>query len=378
MRILSEEQAELADPDEIHEVSVSLLHPNPDNNKVYDPQLVSNPDFQMLCDTMKETGYNEEPITIATDCEIISGHRRWSAARQIGLPTLRCVVDRTAKSPEIRRLKLIMHNMHRRKTRVELAREIIFWEEAIDAFWRNDPKSVRIAPREVAERISKITPEERAFLEKIISQHVVSESEDENDLDIASLKRSSVNSSSQVALRFLGQSKNTQVAKLKQILQVADTLRSNGASDVAVELERLVNKDEINKAWSMAKNYDPRLDKETRKRLPAIKSPTDPKRPFKDRPILGCRKSFSQIREILGTHRLWLRCAESHKCISNIQELLTKVELLEDQHARKIASAATARPTLIKEGEGDIEIPATQPTPKNSPEEIESLLKAFA
>jgi hypothetical protein len=377
MRILSEEQAELADPDQIHEVSVSLLHPNPDNNKVYDPQLASNPDFQLLCETMREVGYNEEPITIATDCEIISGHRRWSAARQIGMPLLRCVVDRTAKSPEIRKLKLIIHNMHRRKSRVELAREIIFWEEAIDAFWRNDPNSVRIAPREVAERLSRITPEEREFLEKIISQHVVSEAEDDNDIDIASLKRNHVNSATQVALRFLGQSKNTQVAKLKSILQVADTLRSNGASDVASEIENLVNKDEINRAMAMAKNYIPA--KEPRKRLPPIKSPTDPKRPFQNRTILGCRNSFSQIRQILGTHKLWLRCAESYKCISNIQELLTKVELLEDQHARKMKNAeAVSRPTLVREGEDIPEIQAVQPTPKNSPDEIESLLKAFA
>ena len=377
MRILSEEQAELADPDEIHEVSVSLLHPNPDNHKVYDPQLASNPDFQMLCDTMRETGYNEEPITITTDCEIISGHRRWSAARQIGMPLLRCVVDRTAKSPEIRRLKLIIHNMHRRKSRVELAREIIFWEEAIDAFWRNDTQSVRIAPREVAERISRITPEERAFLENIISQHVVTDSEDDNDLDIASLKRNHVNSSTQVALRFLGQSKNTQVAKLKAILQATDTLRANGAPDIAAEIESLVNKDDINKAMAMAKNYNP-SEKTGKKKPYPIRSVTDPKRPFKDRPILGCRNSFSQIRQILGSHKLWLRCVESHKCISNIQELLTKAELLEEQHSRKLANAPAPRPTLIREGEDIAEIQAVQPVPKNSPDEIESLLKAFA
>ena len=144
MRILSEEQAELADPTEIHEVSVSILTPNPDNSSIYHVQDIENPDLQGLCQTMRDMGGNEEPITIAPDCEIISGHRRWAAARQIGLPLLKCVIDRTAKTREVRKLKLIIHNMHRRKTRVELAREIIYWEEALDGFLKYAPGEMRI------------------------------------------------------------------------------------------------------------------------------------------------------------------------------------------------------------------------------------------
>lgn len=378
MRILSEEQAELAEPDQIHEVLVTLLHPNPDNSKVYESQKADNPDFQMLCDTMKKVGQNEEPITITPDCEIISGHRRWGAARQIGMQFLRCVIDRAAKSPEIRRLKLIMHNMHRRKSRVEMAREIIYWEEAIDAFWRNDPHSMRIAPREVAERFSKISDDERAFLQRIIDQHVIlpKDGEDDDDYDIASLKRNYINSSTQVALRFLGQSKNTQVVKLKTILQAADTLRANGAADVAVEIEKLLDQDEINKAHAMAKNYNASLKPQKMANFEA-KTP-QPKRSFKhpSRVVLGCRTSLNQIREILASHKLWLRCAESHKSITCIQELLVKVETLEEQYSRR--TAAVSRPSVIREGEDlFVETPVEQPTPKNQQDEIETLLNAL-
>ena len=372
MRIVSEEQAALANADEIHEVSVSLLRPNPDNHKVYDTQLATDQDFLMLCDTMRDAGRNEEPITITTDCEIISGHRRFGAAKQIGLPTLRCVIDRSARSPEIRKLKLIMHNMHRRKSRVEIAREIIFWSDAIDAFWRTGD-AAKLCPIPMRKKIKQFTDEERSFLTKIIEQNSIQE--DDNDEDISKLKRTTVNSSSSITLRFLGQSQNTQIGKLKFVLTTADTLRLNGESEIAQRLEALVNEDQVDKAFVMAKSYDPKssASKPISKSRGTIKFTEYAKK----QAVIGCRSSFSKVRDILASHKLWLRCKESHDLILEVLESLVQIEVLEEQQSRRSREQVTAAEVIYQGEAEEPEITAVQPTPKNTASEIESLLQSL-
>ena len=379
MRIVSEEQAELADPGEIHWVSVAIIHPNPDNVNIYNTQTLEDPDFQLLCNTMRDSGQNQEPITITPDLEIISGHRRWSAARQIGMPMLRCVIDRAAKTPEIRRLKLIIHNMHRRKTKVEVAREIIYWRDAIEAFQNGNVWNNKIHSKEMVERLKTITEEERAFLKGIIDQNSISIDEEDALNGLDKLKGGQCNSATKIALRFMGQSKNMPVAKLKAILETTDMLRSNGAGETAAMIEELINKDEVEKAYEAAKNYNPSIhtNKKVYKPVPIPKDPEASKKQF-NRVLIGCRTPFSQVRHILGTHKLWLTCASSHKSMEQIFELLNTIENNEEQLSRRRSHAEIRKPVAYKSGEDShTEVTVPQPTPVKSNEEIDAILKSL-
>ena len=159
-----------------------------------------------------------------------------------------------------------------------------------------------VASLDVMERMQRITDEEKAFLQKIIDEHAVSaEKEDELDYKLGSLKRTGINSATQIALRFMGQSRNMPVTRLKQLLQATDTLRTNGAIETATKIEELINLDDIDSAMRLAKNYVPDLN--PNRKPPKPKPVAVPGQPVlsNTRVLVGCRTPFANVRHILGT-----------------------------------------------------------------------------
>jgi len=118
------------------------LKPHPLNEKIYSS---AEPDEELLA-SVERHGLLEPLVTTKTGM-IISGHRRWSAAKILQLPTVKV---RIVEEEQIERLEelLIEFNTYRVKTASEMVREI----EHLNKLWRIgqgfrsdlDPTSINI------------------------------------------------------------------------------------------------------------------------------------------------------------------------------------------------------------------------------------------
>ena len=118
--------------------SVAWICPCPENADLYRPVGPNDPDIQALAESIREYGLRE-PLTITEDGYILSGHRRWEAAKLVGLTTVPCrtepmrYCDRT--SDEIVRL-LREHNRQRVKSLDEILREEVVMVDSELAYHR--------------------------------------------------------------------------------------------------------------------------------------------------------------------------------------------------------------------------------------------------
>jgi len=68
-----------------------MIRPSPENEKLYRPVDPDDPEVKALADSIREHGV-QEPLVVTRDCWIISGHRRYVAARLAGLQRVPCRV----------------------------------------------------------------------------------------------------------------------------------------------------------------------------------------------------------------------------------------------------------------------------------------------
>ncbi len=106
---------------------VDRIQPSPENAELYRPVDPHDPDVQALAESIREHGVRE-PLVITEDGYILSGHRRWTAARLAGLTYVPCRIVPTrygdCDSDEVIRL-LREHNRQRVKSLDEILREEI-------------------------------------------------------------------------------------------------------------------------------------------------------------------------------------------------------------------------------------------------------------
>jgi len=107
------------------EVSISAVWPAPENDKLYDPIRKDDPAFLALVENIRANGFLHE-IEVSTDGYIGDGHRRYAAARYLGMEriTVRIRPDQSrTKDPDkfVRWLKSV--NTQRVKTTAEVLRE---------------------------------------------------------------------------------------------------------------------------------------------------------------------------------------------------------------------------------------------------------------
>ncbi len=111
--------------DQIRKVSISAIRPSPENDELYNPAKTDDPEFIALCRDIKANGILQRPI-VTTDGYLISGHRRYAAAKVIGMDTIVVEVDPTT-SREADRERFVQllasHNRQRSKTNQEKVRE---------------------------------------------------------------------------------------------------------------------------------------------------------------------------------------------------------------------------------------------------------------
>jgi len=105
-------------------VAIEELEPHPLNKRIY-----TNEDIGKLKDKIAEHGFHSEHNLIVThENQILSGHRRWRAAKELEIEQLPVVrVEPDGETDELRRL--LLANQYRDKTPAEKIREGKAWEQ---------------------------------------------------------------------------------------------------------------------------------------------------------------------------------------------------------------------------------------------------------
>ncbi len=110
----------------VHDVELHLLQPHPCNREIYGEEDVSE-----LVGYIAKSKWIK-PLVISQNSRIISGHRRWQAARALGLRFVPCV--RQVFETEIDELSaLLLENVTREKTAEQKVREGAQWKKIEEA-----------------------------------------------------------------------------------------------------------------------------------------------------------------------------------------------------------------------------------------------------
>lgn len=111
-------------PNTTVQLRVDEIMPSPENDQLYRPVDPNDPEVRALAKSIQTHGILE-PLVVSKDRYIISGHRRYAAARLAGLETVPCRLARIYRTDDIdaflRRLR--EHNRQRNKSRDEQIRE---------------------------------------------------------------------------------------------------------------------------------------------------------------------------------------------------------------------------------------------------------------
>ena len=100
------------------EIDVSKLRPHEKNERIYG----ADEDVADLKDQIQAFGKIFDALKITEEHVIISGHRRWKAAKELGLETVPCQYV-SFGSDEEELAALVLYNYHRVKTNEQKARE---------------------------------------------------------------------------------------------------------------------------------------------------------------------------------------------------------------------------------------------------------------
>jgi hypothetical protein len=114
---------------------IDSIRPSPENDQLYRPVDPEDHEFLALVESVREHGV-KEALTITLDRWIISGHRRYAAARAAGLATVPCRVEPIRKDADHDRFIQLLRecNRQRVKTRAELLREEIVSADPDEAY----------------------------------------------------------------------------------------------------------------------------------------------------------------------------------------------------------------------------------------------------
>ena len=85
--------------DPIRRIRLDEIRPSPENDRLYRPVDVSDPQIVGLAESILQHGI-QEPLLVTRDGWIVSGHRRYAAARLAGLDTVPCRVASFARAGE--------------------------------------------------------------------------------------------------------------------------------------------------------------------------------------------------------------------------------------------------------------------------------------
>ncbi len=141
----------------VRSVAISAIRPSPENDAIYRSVDPTDPEIKALASSIRQNGLLE-PLIVTLDNFIVSGHRRYAAAKLAGLdavPVRRLAIRRTDDLDAFVRL-LREHNRQRDKTNAEKLREELVSINPVDAHaelwrYRREKAAVEMAPLKVGQ-----------------------------------------------------------------------------------------------------------------------------------------------------------------------------------------------------------------------------------
>src|SRR5262249_9586750 len=106
----------------VFSVPLRVIKPSPENDELYSPVDIDSPEMGQLIASVRKEGI-KEPLVLALDDYIISGHRRYAAACAAGLEEVPARYETVRRGEEGFVRLLAVYNQQRLKTAVEQARE---------------------------------------------------------------------------------------------------------------------------------------------------------------------------------------------------------------------------------------------------------------
>jgi hypothetical protein len=116
----------------IQHIPLESITPSRLNDSVYRPPSEDDPDIQEMARSMREHGVLQA-LTITSDGFILSGHRRYCAAKAAGLKTVPVVVEDITRDHAAFARLLVTHNQQRQKNIAELLAEQVVQRSGDDA-----------------------------------------------------------------------------------------------------------------------------------------------------------------------------------------------------------------------------------------------------
>jgi hypothetical protein len=160
---------------EIELVLWSSIRPSPQNDTIYGPVDPSDPDVQALAASVGEHGIRE-PLVITLDGFILSGHRRYAAAKVAGLREIPCRRENIQSTDPGFVVLLREYNRQRVKGIDVVLREEIISANPDDAYdeliqYRRDAARVKVETGIIRgeKRRAEITDAKKPFLDAIQS-----------------------------------------------------------------------------------------------------------------------------------------------------------------------------------------------------------------
>lgn len=109
---------------EVRIVNVSDFRPHPKNDDIY-----TNDDISDVLEKIDKYGFQDEyRLLVTPNNRILSGHRRWKAAKQLGIEEVPAEVKPTEDEDE-ELLTILLSNRYRDKTPAETVNEAEAWAE---------------------------------------------------------------------------------------------------------------------------------------------------------------------------------------------------------------------------------------------------------
>ena len=116
---------------------LDAIQPSPENDQIYDPVDTTDKDFQALVKSVRQHGIID-PLVISQDGFIVSGHRRYAAAKAARLQSVPCRIAPIRRQDDVDAFVRVLRefNRQRNKTFAEKAREVLVDIDPKDAHQR--------------------------------------------------------------------------------------------------------------------------------------------------------------------------------------------------------------------------------------------------
>lgn len=160
----------------ILEKRLDEIRPSPENDRIYRPVDPTDPEIIALAKSIKRLGV-KEPLVITLDGWILSGHRRYAAAKLVRLRTVPCRVEPIRREDDIDAFVVLLreYNRQRDKSLAEKLREEIVTADSKESYRRLTDYRERQAEIDAPtidirglKRRAKISKAKRPFLDSVL------------------------------------------------------------------------------------------------------------------------------------------------------------------------------------------------------------------